>query len=83
MAGGREKAEREVVMAEARVAEERVLVEVRKQKEIEEHRVAEKSKRLAKEEKFAKTGVLADETSTGFNSFAAALAVAKQKKQKR
>ena len=83
IAARREKAEREVVMAEARVAEERVLVEVRKQKEIEEHRVAEKSKRLAKEEKFAKTGVLADETSTGFNSFAAALAVAKQKKQKR
>ncbi|OGZ54065.1 MAG: hypothetical protein A3H64_00450 [Candidatus Ryanbacteria bacterium RIFCSPLOWO2_02_FULL_45_11c] len=49
----------------------------------ENRRTVEKAKRRAKEEKFAETGVLADEDSSGFNSFAAALAVAKQKKQKR
>jgi len=36
----------------------------------------------AREREFAKTGVLADEASTGFNSFATALAKAKQKQKR-
>ncbi|MEK7188055.1 MAG: hypothetical protein AAB691_04390 [Patescibacteria group bacterium] len=56
--------------------------ERQEQQRQEERRAAKEAKRRAKEEKFAETGVLADETSSGFNSFAAALASAK-KKQKR
>ena len=82
---------REAAIAAARAAKDRAAAEAkrkeeeeeRKRQREEERRVAEKAKRRAKEEQFAETGVLADEASTGFNSFAAALAAAKQKKQKR